>query len=663
MKKARRGGFIIGIAIAALLTLLRWLDPQPLQDLRAASLDIYQRLKPRVAVETPVIVVAVDEASLRQEGQWPWPRHKIAELTDRLISAGAASVGFDILFAEPDRLSPAVVRHDLGVSDPVLLAALPDGDAELAAAFAGRPVALAFADRPGTGALPPVKAGFAVSGEPVAGGLTQFDAAILPLPDLAEAAAGLGHISLSGEQAGSTVRQVPLLLAGSGNLYPAFLLEALRLGAGASTYLVVGDRLYAGQMQSLRIADFEVPTDERGQIRFYAAPGSSTPTLSAGDVLSGKADLAQVAGAIVLVGVSAAGLQDIRVTPLGEAVPGVNIHAQIISQIMTGQFLNRPAWVDGAELLAIAALSLLLVAIATFVGPLAGLVAAGLLMAVIAGLCWYLFTALGLLFDPVSPLGGALLTVFATTAFWYIVIERERRYIRQAFGRYVSPALLARIEQSPEALRLGGVNREITVLFMDVRGFTSLSEALSPQETIRFLNTVHGALSVPVVALDGTLDKYIGDSLMAFWNAPLDVGEHAAKAAEAALRMRGALLELNAANAFGLPDGQQVRIGIGIHTGIACVGNVGTQSRLNYSAVGDTVNTAARIEAACKDFATDILVSGNTARLLPQFRTRLAGEVHLRGKSHADEVFFLDGRSAEVSLPLASERPSENVLS
>jgi adenylate cyclase len=137
---------------------------------------------------------------------------------------------------------------------------------------------------------------------------------------------------------------------------------------------------------------------------------------------------------------------------------------------------------------------------------------------------------------------------------------------------------------------------------------------------------------------------------MAFWNAPLDVGEHAAKAAEAALRMRGALLELNAANAFGLPAGQQVRIGIGIHTGIACVGNVGTQSRLNYSAVGDTVNTAARIEAACKDFATDILVSGDTARLLPQFRTRLAGEVQLRGKSHADKVFFLDGRTGENDL-------------
>lgn len=634
MKKARRGGFLLGLAIAVLLTLLRWLDPQPLQDLRAASLDIYQRLKPRAAIETPVTVVAIDEAALRAEGQWPWPRARMADLAGRLLGAGAASVGFDVLFAEPDRMTSAQ----------------RDGDAALAAAIAERPVALAFTETPGNGPLPPVKAGFAVSGEEVASGLIRIDAAILPLPQLATAAIGLGHIALSGPQAGSTVREVPLLLAGGGNLYPAFLLEALRLGAGASTYVVAGDPLLPGAMQSLRIADFTVPTDERGQLRFYAAPAASTPTISAAAVLAGTADVSKIEGAIVLVGVSAAGLQDIRVTPLGEAVPGVKIHAQLISQIMTGQFLNRPAWVDGAEVLAIAALSLLLVAIATFMGPLSGLVAAGVAMAVIVGLCWYLFTTQGLLVDPVSPLGSALLTVFATTAFWYVAVERERRYIRQAFGRYVSPALLARIEQSPEALRLGGVNREITVLFMDIRGFTSLSEHLSPQETIRFLNTVHGALSAPVVEMDGTLDKYIGDSLMAFWNAPLDVGDHAAKAAEAALRMRAALSRLNHAGSFGLPGGTEVRIGIGIHTGIACVGNVGTPDRLNYSAVGDTVNTAARIESACKDLTTDILVSGRTAHLIPQFRTRLAGEVRLRGKSHADQVFFLEGRASENDL-------------
>lgn len=639
MKQARRGGLVVGIAIAALLTLLRWLDPQPLQDLRAASLDIYQRLKPRAAVETPVTVVAIDEASLRIEGQWPWPRATMAELARRLLDAGAAAVGFDVLFAEPDRMQSAQ----------------RDGDVEFAAAIAGKPVALAFTDGPGP--LPPVRAGFAVSGEEVASGLSRLDGAIPPLPGLTAAAAGLGHITLSGAQAGSTVRAVPLLLAGGDKLYPAFLLEALRLGAGASTYVVQGDPLLPGAMQSLRVADFPVPTDEKGQIRFYAAPENSTPTLSAADVLSGKADPSRIAGTIVLVGVSAAGLQDIRVTPLGEAVPGVKIHAQLISQIMAQQFLSRPAWLDGAEVLAIAALSLLLVLLATFVGPLAGLAAAGGLMAAIAALCWYLFTVQGLLVDPVSPLGGALLTVFATTAFWYVVIERERRYIRQAFGRYVSPALLARIEQSPEALRLGGVNREITVLFMDVRDFTPLSETLSPQETIRFLNTVHGALSAPIVALDGTLDKYIGDSLMAFWNAPLDVGEHAAKAAEAALRMREALAGLNASGAFALPGGNTVRIGIGIHTGLACVGNVGTPTRLNYSAVGDTVNTAARIETACREFATDILVSGETARLLRGFRTRPAGNVLLRGKSHVESVFYLDGRATEP----AASRTSDTV--
>ena len=246
-----------------------------------------------------------------------------------------------------------------------------------------------------------------------------------------------------------------------------------------------------------------------------------------------------------------------------------------------------------------------------------------------------------------SPLGGALLTVFATTAFWYIVIERERRYIRQAFGRYVSPALLARIEQSPEALRLGGVNREITVLFMDVRGFTSLSETLSPQETIRFLNTVHGALSVPVVELDGTLDKYIGDSLMAFWNAPLDVGEHAAKAAEAALRMREALRRtergrrLRPSRRPAGPDRHR-------HPHRHCLrrqcrhpeppqlfgrGRHGEHRRPHR---GRLQGLRHRHPGVGRDGAPASRSSAPGS----------AGEVQLRGKSHADQVFFLDGRAA-----------------
>ena len=653
MKKARSGGFLIGIVVAVLLTALRWMDPQPLQDLRAASFDIYQQLKPRAAAEVPVAIVTIDEASLAQQGQWPWPRRTLARLTDRLFEAGAASIAFDILFAEPDRLSPRELAKSLAPSERAALVALGDGDAVFAASMAAGPVALAFASKPGQGPLPAPKAGFVVSGEEVASGLTQLANAILPLPELSAAAAGLGHISLSGEQVGSRVREVPLLLAGGGNLFPALLLEALRLGLGASTYVVQADPRYAGIAQSLRVGDVTVPLSENGQFRFYAAPGDSGRFISAGRLLSPAPlsldERTRLEGAIVLVGVSAAGLQDIRVTPLGEPVPGVAIHAQILEQILAGQFLSRPAWLDGVEVIAIALLSLVLVALAALVGPLVALAAAALAGTAILALCWYLFAAHGLLVDPVAPLGGALITVFCTTAFWYVVIERERRYIRQAFGRYVSPALLARIEQSPEALKLGGDNREITVLFMDVRDFTALSETLAPQETIRFLNRLHGALSVPVVECDGTLDKFIGDSLMAFWNAPLDVGDHPAKAAEAALRMRDALAELNRAGALGLGPGHEVRIGIGVHTGVACVGNVGTLRRLSYSAVGDTVNTAARIESACKDIGTDILVSGETAQRLSSYGTRPAGKVHLKGKSAAFEVFYLLGRIEDQS--------------
>ncbi|WP_421696006.1 CHASE2 domain-containing protein [Aestuariivirga sp.] len=653
MKKARSGGFIIGVAVAGLLTVLRWLDPQPLQDLRAASFDIYQQLKPRVAVETPVAVVTIDEASLAQQGQWPWPRRTLARLTDRLFEAGAVSVAFDILFAEPDRLSPRELAKSLAPSERAALEALGDGDAVFARSMTAGPVSLAFADKPGEGPLPTPKAGFVVSGEEVASGLTQIENAIMPMPELTASAAGLGHISLSGEQVGSRVRQVPLLLAGGGNLYPALLLEALRLGLGASTYIVQADPTYPGIAQSLRVGDVTVPLSEDGQFRFYAAPGDTGRFIPAGRLLSPAPlsldEKTRLEGAIVLVGVSAAGLQDIRVTPLSEPVPGVAIHAQILEQILAGQFLNRPAWLDGAEVIAIAALSLLLAVLASFVGPLVALASAAVAGAVILALCWYLFASQGLLVDPVAPLGGALITVFCTTAFWYVVIERERRYIRQAFGRYVSPTLLARIEQSPDALRLGGVNREITVLFMDVRDFTALSETLAPQETIRFLNKLHGALSVPVVECDGTLDKFIGDSLMAFWNAPLDVGDHPAKAAEAALRMRDAMAELNRTDALGLGPGHEVRIGIGIHTGVACVGNVGTLKRLSYSAVGDTVNTAARIESACKEIGTDILVSEQTARRIPGYGTVHAGKVALKGKSEPFDVFFLPGRSEPQS--------------
>jgi adenylate cyclase len=252
------------------------------------------------------------------------------------------------------------------------------------------------------------------------------------------------------------------------------------------------------------------------------------------------------------------------------------------------------------------------------------------------------------LLDPTFPVATALLTQFVVMGFRFLTTDQERRHIRKAFSQHVSPAVLARAENQPEAMLLGGVDREITMLFMDVRDFTTISEGLSPTALVSFLNKLLGGLSHHVMATEGTLDKFIGDSIMAFWNAPVDVAGHPAKAAHCALAMRATLRELNDQDAFGL--GRPISIGIGINTGIACVGNMGAESRFNYSAVGDAVNTAARIESTSKEAAFDILVSASVAEQLQDFALLDAGSYALKGKSEQARLFLLlgDGKLAQT---------------
>ncbi|TIU06482.1 MAG: adenylate/guanylate cyclase domain-containing protein, partial [Mesorhizobium sp.] len=243
------------------------------------------------------------------------------------------------------------------------------------------------------------------------------------------------------------------------------------------------------------------------------------------------------------------------------------------------------------------------------------------------------------------------ITHFATTSFRFLVTDRERRAIRRAFGQYLSPSLLYRIEHTRDALRLGGDDRELTVMFVDVRNFTEISERLPPTAVVRFLNTLLDALSRHVTANEGTLDKFIGDSIMAFWNAPVDVTDHPRKAARAALAMRETIARLNESDAFGFGAGQTVRIGIGIHTGVACVGNMGAESRFNYSAVGDAVNIAARIETTCKTVSFDILASDDTVRSLQGWALLDAGSLELKGKSTRTRINAVVGDENVGSSP------------
>lgn len=647
MTRAQYLGVLIGFAIVAMLTSLRVGDPAAYRLAREAVFDEYQRLAPRQYQDMPVRIIDIDEASLKEIGQWPWPRDRLAFLVDRLSEMGAAAIAFDVLFSEPDRLSPRAVVGEVDNFPPDLLKELPDNDASFAQSFEGRPVVLGFAISNDGNFLPPVRAGFAYTGEPPFGAPPRIKAATPLLPAFEQNASGIGHISLDPGNPSPVVRTIPLLLSDGQQLYPSLTLEALRVAQGASTYILANARELKDTITQIKAGEFVIPVTASGEIWLYVTPDQAQRYISARSILAadGPTDEIRAAlqGAIVFVGTSAAGLQDIRTTALGQHVPGVSLHAQAVEQILSGQFLARPDWADGLEILAIALAGSLLVLITTFVSPAVALGFGLFVTALALGTSWAAFRYYGLLFDPLVPIVSGTIIHFAATAYRILVVDRERRQVRRAFGQYLSPELLYRIEHTHDALRLGGDERELTVMFVDVRNFTEISERRAPKEVVTFLNILLDALSRDVLANEGTLDKFIGDSIMAFWNAPIDVADHGRKAVRAALAMRQTLARLNAEDAFGFGAGQSIAIGVGIHTGLACVGNMGAEAHFNYSAVGDTVNVTARIEVACKDVGFDILISEDTARTIEDMALLEAGTLALKGRQSRAHIFAVVG--------------------
>ncbi|MGZ2372684.1 adenylate cyclase [Sinorhizobium medicae] len=659
MTRTQLFGVIVGLVIVAALTTLRASDPPLLRLARDLTFDEYQRLAPRSFENVPVRVVDIDEASLSEFGQWPWPRDRIAALVDRLSELGAAVIAFDILFSEPDRLSPRSVMRDVAGVDPDLLGLLPDNDEIFARSIADRPVVLGFGLSNAGDYRPPVKAGFAFTGESPFDAPPRLTAATPLRSQLETSAAGLGHISLNPGSRSAVVRAVPLLLSDGGQLYPNLAIEALRVAQGVSTYVIAGAPDIPDTITLIKVGAFVVPVTATGELWLYVSPDRAERYVSAGQVLApagaSSETRAAIEGSIVFVGTSAAGLQDIRTTALGHNVPGVSLHAQTVEQVLSGRFLSRPDWADGLEILAIAVAGILLVLLTTFVSPAVALGCGLMITALALVASWSAFLHGGLLLDPLAPILAGSITHFAATAYRFLVIDRERRVVRRAFGQYLSPSLLYRIEHTQDALRLGGDDRELTIMFVDVRNFTEMSERLTPGEVVRFLNTLLDALSRHVIANEGTLDKFIGDSIMAFWNAPVDVADHTGKAVRAALAMRETLARLNESDAFGFGSKQTVAIGVGIHTGVACVGNMGAEMHFNYSAVGDAVNVAARIEAACKDVGFDILISDTAAKAAGRCALLEAGSLGLKGKSTRTQVFAVVGDERVAASPEFSE--------
>ncbi|MEL7430212.1 MAG: adenylate/guanylate cyclase domain-containing protein, partial [Pseudomonadota bacterium] len=509
----------------AIFLALRQSDPYFVKDLRNRSFDIYQQIKPREYSPQPVRVVDLDEQSLRELGQWPWPRTTIAQLIDRIGISGAAVIAFDIVFAEKDRLSPRVfAKENPALSSQVRneLQRLPDNELVMRDAIGRNRVVLGEtsirnANDRSEGSIDeqftPTDAPFVQIGEDPRQFLHTFTEIVANLKVLDEVATGRGMFSIE-QDADGIIRRLPLVMNVENSVRFALSAEALRLATGGDSFAV---RTTVAGLEGLVIAGQLVSTDPKGNIWPYFTSVPQNRYIPAADILSGEFDPDLLHGHIVLVGTSAVGLEDYRSIPLGKRVPGVEIHAQVIENLLTGEKLERPFFALLYELAAIALVGLVMV----FAVPLLGagwsaVLAAVTIFAMIAA-SWTAFSGYRVLLDATWPVLTTLALFLMMAVFNYLREERQKQQIRSAFGQYLSPALVKRLSDNPEHLALGGTTRELSVLFTDIRGFTTLSESYrrNPQGLTRLMNRFLTVLSQPILDRYGTIDKYMGDGLMA----------------------------------------------------------------------------------------------------------------------------------------------------
>lgn len=637
--------------------------PSAVRDLRNFIFDSYQRIDPPAYdPASPVRILAVDERSLQALGQWPWPRSRLAEMTAKLAELGPSAIVFDVIFAEPDRVSlenvvdglpEGALKADLRTR----LAAAESNDARFAASLAGVPSVLAAtAEEEGPAPPWPAKAGIVTAGDPPDGFLPRFAAIVLPIPALADAAPGLGATNWLPDH-DQVVRRVPLVLRYRETIVPSLAMEALRVAQGASTYVLRGSNAsgttaFGRQtgLNAIKVGDIEIETGADGSVRPRYTHEAPARYISAADLFAGTVPADAVRGRIVLVGTPVIGLGDVRATPLDPAVPGVEVQAQVLEQLLAGRLLSRPDWAYGAEIFAtVLLLSLLAYGIPRMPPALAAaLTGAG--VAVMAAGTWVAFTRYALLLDPALPsliLVGAYLA--GASSLWRSE-RRAQREVQRAFGKFVSPAVVARIAANPKLLVLSGETRELSILFSDLRSFSTISEGLTAAEVATFLNAYLTPMTDIVLRHDGTVDKYIGDAIVAFWNAPLDVTDHSRRAVEATLDMRAALARFNAGQVARAEAGakvvRDVRMGVGLNTGPCSVGNMGSVQRFDYSALGDPMNVAARLEALTKTYGVDALATAAIVERTAGFAWIEIDEVKVKGRSAPTQLFALFGDEA-----------------
>ena len=660
MKKIRRlaqkfglGRSICVLLLFALIGLRMW-NPPPLEELRLRTFDTYQKLAPRpLMANSPVVILDIDEQSLSAFGQWPWPRTLVADLVTRLTKLGAAAVAFDIIFAEPDRLSPNLVAGALADLDDETrekLRRLPSNDQVLADAMRQSRVvvgqSVVHVPDPQTQAHPPT-ARLAMMGADPSPFIWTGPGLVQNVPELEAAAAGRGVLTIIPEHDGM-VRRVPLIMKAQGAFVPSLTMEVLRVVTQSGAILVKTD---ATGVRSVGVPRLVLPTDRHGQLWVHFRRHDPQQFISVKDLLEGRVDPARIAGKLAFIGTSAVGFNDLKPTPVHGAMPGVEIHGQILESALTGSVLDRPSYATVSEL---AVAVLVSAAIIAFVPIVSASIVLGMGAAValsLVGISAYYYASLNSLLDFTFPWLCSF-SVYLTLIFInYFREQSQRRQIRSAFGQYLAPALVEQLAHSPEKLVLGGEERSMSILFSDVRGFTSISELYKtdPQGLTTLMNRLLTPLTNAIIDHHGTIDKYMGDAVMAFWNAPLDDPDHEINACASALEMIGRLDRLNRErHEEAKTSGQRFipfRIGIGINTGRCVVGNLGSDLRFNYSVLGDPVNVASRLEGQTKYYGVTVIIGSRTAeKAKDKFAILEVDLITVKGKTEPEAIYTVVGR-------------------
>ncbi len=636
----------LGAAVIFLCLACVYFRPLPAARLDNLVYDTWMRLSEKPAIHPAPAIVEIDEASLKKLGQWPWPRVLLGDLVEKILQGGAVAVGLDILLAEPDRSSPASMRADiksrLGID--IDLDKIPpeylDNDQGFSRMIMGKPVVLGafaeFTDASGMPAELPRSTGLAEktpAGAPCPRDtVTSAKGLLIPMKIFTDAAP-IGIINSNVHDDG-VVRSVPRLVRAKDNIYAALSLRTLMAAMGKKTLRLDSDmdglaRIQAGQIKA--------PVGPDGTFRpFYHGPGGTYPSFSAADVLSGAVGANELSGRIVFIGYSATGLLDLRATPMDATMPGVEIHATLVDNMLSGRHIAIPPYTFGLQALAIILSTVLAMAIFGLLPPAGYVPVALAAMAALLWGSWHFFTK-GVFISPAYAFLAPMLTgsFLIPARFW--CEQAAKRRIKRAFAHYVAPEAVNRIAANgPRAL--AGENRELSVLFTDVRNFTTISEKMDPGQLVRLLNSYFTPMTACVTAREGTLDKFIGDALMAFWNAPLDVADHQKKAVIAALDMQRRLEKLRPQ--FVRDFGVEINIGAGIHSGPVQVGNMGSDDLLNYTCIGDNVNLASWLEGLCKRYGAGIVVSRAVMEKCGGIYFRPLDRIRVKGSSRPLEIFM-----------------------